>query len=170
MRVWVDTEFSDFQQPKLISIGLVSECGEELYVVIAEGQQGGWRRSDCLEWVVEHIVPTLEIEFMVTIEEAARRVRDYLVRVRDEAGVDVYADYSTDLALVRSLLLSSGFDYSAVGGIATWHRHPLGMYGQSVADEILERSRRHHALDDARAYRAGRLAEEAALRADFGEP
>lgn len=169
MRVWMDTEFSDFQHPKLLSAGLVSESGDELYVVIAEGQQGGWQRSDCSEWVTAQILPMLEPEFMLTIDEVARRVRDYLVRVRDSTGVEIYADYSTDLVLVRALLLSSGSDYSAVGGIATWHLHPLGLYGQSVADEILENSRRHHALDDAKAYKAGRLAEEAALRDDFGE-
>jgi hypothetical protein len=166
MRIWLDTEFTDLKQPKLISAGFAAENGLELYVEIAEGQAGGWRRSDCTEFVIERVLPHLEHRHAWLIPEVGSRVADFLGVCGQGTRVQVLADYMADLYLMRSLLLGTGFGYDS---IADWCLQPLGTYGQNLADQLLEQSRRHHALDDARAFRAGRLAEEAALRRDFKE-
>jgi hypothetical protein len=167
MRIWLDTEFTDLDKPKLISVGMAAENGEDCYVELAEGQSGCWRRSDCTEFVAHRVLPLLEPPYAFMVQEAGRRVAGFLMRCgADSKGrrVQVHADYKADLYLVRDLLLGTGFGYDS---LADWYLAGLGMYGQSVADELMAQSRRHHALDDARAFRAGRLAEEAALRKDF---
>ena len=166
MRVWLDTEFTDLLHLVLISAGFAAEDGRELYVEIAEGQSGGWCTSDCSEFVRAAVLPQLQPAHAWPLAEAARRVRDFLLELGRAGPVDVIVDYAVDAELVRDLLFNA---MHRADQIANWQLQPLGMYGNSVAEDLFVRSRRHHALDDAKAFRAGRLAEEDALRIDFGE-
>lgn len=56
MRWFLDTEFIDTGRTiDLISLGMVSEMGEQYYRVLSEG----WRRDDCCDWVKEHVLPVV---------------------------------------------------------------------------------------------------------------
>ena len=80
MRVWLDTEFTDLQHPKLISIGMATEGGSEVYVELAEGQAGCWAVRDCSEFVVVTVLPLLEPSHAYMAGEVVRRVADFLFR------------------------------------------------------------------------------------------
>lgn len=164
MRVWLDTEFTDFFHPILISAGFAAEDGSELYIELAEGQEGGWRIGDCSDFVRAAVLPQLQPEHAWPLAEAARRVHDFLLESGRNGPVEVVVDYTMDAELVRELLFNA---MHPAHQLARWQLQQLGMHGNLVAESMLARSRRHHALDDARAFRAGRLAEEEALRRDF---
>ncbi|SHJ16147.1 hypothetical protein SAMN02745165_01654 [Malonomonas rubra DSM 5091] len=55
MRIFVDTEFSSLEKPKLISIGMVSEDGHEFYRELTDG----WKLVECTMFVVAWVLPWL---------------------------------------------------------------------------------------------------------------
>ena len=55
MRVFLDTEFSDFTDPKLISFGLVAENGQAFFLELADG----WNPKYCNSFVMDAIIPLL---------------------------------------------------------------------------------------------------------------
>jgi len=54
MLVFLDTEFTQFAAPDLISIALVAEDGREFY-----GERSDYNRESCSAFVVETVVPLL---------------------------------------------------------------------------------------------------------------
>lgn len=58
IRIYFDTEFTSFEDGKLISIGLIHEDGSEKYFEFSDG----YHLSDCSDFVVDHILPLLEIK------------------------------------------------------------------------------------------------------------
>lgn len=50
LRVFLDTEFTDFFEPKLISLGLVAASGEECYVEVE------FPISECSEFVRDVVI------------------------------------------------------------------------------------------------------------------
>ena len=54
MLVFLDTEFTSFVRPDLISIGLVAEEGREFYA-----ERTDYRKDDCSDFVRETVLPLL---------------------------------------------------------------------------------------------------------------
>jgi hypothetical protein len=54
MLVFLDTEFTDFVRPELISIALVAEDGREFYA-----ERTDYRHDDCSDFVRETVLPLL---------------------------------------------------------------------------------------------------------------
>ena len=52
-KIFIDAELTDFVDPKVISIGLVAESGEEFYAELP------FSMRDCSEFVRETVVPML---------------------------------------------------------------------------------------------------------------
>lgn len=55
MRIFLDTEFTSHEKPKLISIGMVSEDGQEFYRELTDG----WKLAECTMFVVGWVLPWL---------------------------------------------------------------------------------------------------------------
>ena len=55
VRLFLDTEFTSFNNPRLISFALVAETGEALYLERSEG----WTIEDCSGFVREAVLPLL---------------------------------------------------------------------------------------------------------------
>jgi len=73
--VFMDTEFTDFDYPQLISIGLVSESGERFYAEMSNG----WSREGCSSFVAQTILPQLTAgDFLQERCYAGRRLADWL--------------------------------------------------------------------------------------------
>ena len=143
--VFIDTEFTDLLDPRLISIGLVAETGEELYMEIP------FSFKHCSDFVREAVLPQLgkEPEAFCPLPQLRDRIITYLARVRaGEEEIVVAYDYSTDWWLL----------YEAVDqNVPRWVRNVLVW---SDLDEMLIEDYwkktgecRHHALHDARANR-----------------
>ncbi|QDD64288.1 hypothetical protein EJD96_08980 [Herbaspirillum seropedicae] len=145
INVFIDTEFTDFADPQLISIGMASETGEEFYAEIPYDLQ------HCSEFVKETVLPMLGYasEAEMTKDDLREKIARWLRITRPRHGVlRICYDYQTDWDLF----------VEAMGGqIPTW------CIGRLVADRINELLRReyhqqnclpeHHALNDARANR-----------------
>lgn len=144
-KIFLDTEFTDFANPKIISIGLAAQSGEEFYAELP------FPKRDCNEFVRETVVPMLgKIPHAeCTLDEIYVRMISWLkiVRTGDE-DVEICFDYQTDWDLFKELLSNN---------VPVWCKSRL------VADCINELLRydyheknnlpEHHALHDAQANR-----------------
>ncbi len=143
LKVFVDTEFTDFVDPQLISIALVAETGEEFYSELP------YDIRQCSDFVRETVVPLLGYlpEAELSQDELYTRMTQWLrlVRPTDEEILLCY-DFQTDWDLFS---------------LALEERIPTWVKGRLVADHINELLRHefheknrlpeHHALNDARA-------------------
>ncbi|TLS19229.1 MAG: hypothetical protein FDZ72_04815 [Betaproteobacteria bacterium] len=156
MILFLDTEFTDFQLPDLISIGLVSEC--DRYEFYAE--RNDFDLARCSDFVQSTVLPKLE-QGPRGMDRAnlAKALRAWLENVRsfDSHGpVLVLYDFDTDFDLFRQAL---------PGQMPDW------IEGANVAEEVnsiiwarvglMESLDAHHALYDARELRADWLAAKA---------
>lgn len=93
MQIFVDTEFTDFVDPHLISLGMVSDRGEEFYVEVPYPQ------SSCSEFVREIVLPLLGQYpgASCRLEDLRLRVLKWLEIVRPNGeDLEICFDYQTD--------------------------------------------------------------------------
>lgn len=167
MLIFFDTEFTELGlDPRLISIGLVSEDGtREFYAELSDTYQ----LTDCSDFVREAVLPHLE-------GGATRMVMDELTLCLGnwiegfEQPVQLATDsLSWDWPWIQELFCTPG----------TWPENfdgkPVSLYetvGAAFLERIVEqtfqshvpRLRRHHALDDARVNRLAWLARNDAKK------
>ncbi|WP_081077747.1 3'-5' exoribonuclease [Burkholderia stagnalis] len=140
-RVFIDTEFTNFDSPSLVSLALVAEDGHEFYVELTD-----YLVDDCTDFVRTIVVPQLgNPDRVMSSLEAARELTCWMneLRQRREKPVLCY-DHPIDIELLVRLL----------------GKRPAGWQLQNVSARLdvsergryLEQSgRQHHALFDARA-------------------
>lgn len=147
MTLFLDCEFTQFERPALISIGLVDASGERCFYGVVED----FNRGACSDFVRETVLPKLDARFpmrekaaggVFRLEEIGKVLLDWLAAQRPAAGrLTVVFDYYTDGDLFAALLpggLSNWITLEYVGDRLLWleeerDQHPL----------------RHHALFDA---------------------
>lgn len=146
MRLFLDTEFTDFIDCELISIGIVSEDGREFYA-----ERTDFDQSKCSDFVKEAVLPFLGKEPAVigTEEEIGQLLRMWLAQFDQ---VEVCVDYSMDFEL---------FSYLVRDPVSL--EIPAGYRGRNICNDIadidveryweLNGRNAHHALHDARANR-----------------
>lgn len=144
MNVFIDTEFTDFIECHLISLGMVSERGEEFYFEVPYPDEA------CSAFVREVVIPMLGKYPQSTCEKDALRSRilDWIRLIRcDDELVYICYDYQTDWDLF----------YDALDGEIPIFIRPR-LVNSEVSDvlveEFFEKNRdhyRHHALHDAKA-------------------
>lgn len=155
--VFVDTEFTDFIQTDLISIGLVTEDGHEFYA-----ERNDYRREDCSDFVVSEVLPLLHRVPNARCSQAhlTFRLREWLSAL--PAPATLVFDYFGDWELLADALLGDVHQPAPVNVGEKWLL-PQEIVGDPVFQQALMGSYRpdwppHHALADARALRAGFLA------------
>lgn len=149
--LFIDTEFTDFDYPQLISIGLVAEDGESFYAELADG----WCRESCSAFVLKEVLPQLTGgDFFQERSYARRRLSEWLA----EFG-----------ATVRVVSDAPGYDWTLMMELlrdeapANLFPHPLPLYCESFPQlqPLLQKAKAqanfsaspHHALNDAEALR-----------------
>lgn len=161
MLIFFDTEFTELGlDPRLISIGLVSEDGaREFYAELSDTYQ----LTDCSDFVREAVLPHLEGGVVrMTMDELTLRLGNWIEGF--EQPVQLATDsLSWDWPWIQELFCTPG----------TWPENldgkPVSLYetvGAAFLERIVEqtfqshvpRLRRHHALDDARVNRLAWLA------------
>ncbi|WP_412478504.1 hypothetical protein [Azonexus sp. IMCC34839] len=157
MILFLDTEFTDFHDPELISLALVSECGRlEFYA-----ERTDFNRQRCNEFVLSKVLPKLGQGPSFNSGEFATALLTWLEQVHalDAASnVLVFYDYDTDFALLKDALASSlpawleGTNVSGCVNQISWARE-----GQEEAPTA------HHALHDAHELRVDWLASRQIL-------
>lgn len=172
--VFLDTEFTDLLHPELLSIGLVTLDGRELYLELDLNTEAGRARIATSSDFVRYD-GVLDMWGRVpgataTEIEMGRRAGEWLLRVAEESGthVQVAFDYSTDYELLEYAIRDSGLwdrvrkvvSPVNVGGLTG------SPEGEVAADECFREQHRrglarHHALADACALRAAYIAVKA---------
>jgi diamine N-acetyltransferase len=139
--VFVDTEFTDLDSPRLISVGAVATDATAFYCEISD-----WPQERSSPFVREHVLPLLDGDAVPQIVAADAFARWLGERARRAPTI---------------IVSDSGFDRWALAELFGGETLPYGAQWQRVAvayetlDEKVEELglRRHHALDDARALR-----------------
>lgn len=143
LKVFIDTEFTDFVDPQLISIGLVAETGEEFYAELPYDIQA------CSAFVRETVLPLLGYapDAEVSKDVLYAKITEWLRIVRSRSDViEICYDYQTDWDLF----------YDVLGGqVPAWcmRRLVADRIGELLRYEFHQKNRlpEHHALNDARA-------------------
>lgn len=145
LKIFIDTEFTDFIDTHLISIGLAAASGEEFYAEVPYPEQA------CSPFVRMAVIPLLGkvAHAACSTGELHGRLLTWLELVRPPGSdIEICFDYQTDWDLFIDAL-----DYQ----MPAWCHSRLVAYG---IDELLLREfyqktnlPEHHALYDAQANR-----------------
>lgn len=154
MLVFVDTEFTDFIQIDLVSIGLVAEDGREFYA-----ERNDYRREDCSDFVRAYVLPLLG-----RMENASCSAQELSTRLHSwfaafDQQVTLVFDYAADWDLLADALQGeAGLPFPANLG-EKWLLTPEVMgtevFQRAVAATYSVDLPPHHALADAHALRSG---------------
>ena len=152
MRVFFDTEFTSLgSDPRLLSVGLVSEDGQELYLELADG----WMDAMCSPWVRQHVLPMLGKGEQLTRREAGRRIGDWLATITVQPTLLGDTDWDTTLLtqlLEESGLTSTGFTVELLAFQSREQARAFDVAKQQYFQ--LQNATPHHALTDANAFRS----------------
>lgn len=151
MKIFLDTEFTDFSNSQLISLGLVDENGREFYA-----ESTSFNREDCSQFVIEIVLPLLgqySNSIVGTNQHIAFKLQSWLEQYRD-TGATICVDYHTDWDLFIQLLnlLPKHSDKSFITGEMIWSNLNLKKIEQWWQETQLPQ---HMALYDAQANRHG---------------
>ena len=152
INIFFDTEFTGLtSDPHLLSIGLVADSGETLYVEFSNG----WSETDCSNWVQKHVMPMLGKCERLTRRDAGARIITWLESF--ESSPTLLGETTWDTTLFADLMDECG---------VTSDRFRLEVLAFSGKDQakIFETAKRrylesrqltaHHALSDAWAFRS----------------
>lgn len=154
MLVFLDTEFTDFVRPGLISLALVAEDGSEFYA-----ERTDYDRDTCSAFVLENVVPFLGRVpgAACSRDELPERLHVWFDQLPEP--VTIIFDFQGDWLLLVDAILGRVYrDPPANFG------EPLHLGNSSITHPVFERAQNntytqdwppHHALADARALMAG---------------
>ena len=147
MRVFVDTEFTDFLDCDLISVALVADDGREFY-----GERSDFNAASCSAFVREAVLPQLGQHpgCLFTRGALCDAIRAWLDAFANESERLLCFDYGGDWELLCDLL---------DGPPEGWQACHVGEFIDPARLEAYYREHRgrHHALVDARAKRYASL-------------
>ncbi len=101
LKIFIDTEYTNFLAPDLISIGLVAETGEEAYFEVE------YDASKCSEFVLDVVVPLLGRESSGIVQQhtLAAKLATWLEIVRPRRqDITICFDHQTDWDLLVAAL------------------------------------------------------------------
>ena len=142
MRYFLDTEYNGMGG-ELISLALVPDEGEELYLTLKTGEQ-------LVEWVVLHVVPYLDsVPEPISCPRLARRdAAQALERyLRGDSETVIIADWPEDVAQFCNLLMTGPGEMLELRDL-TFRLLPLSNFSTAANSKVP-----HNALHDARALR-----------------
>jgi hypothetical protein len=167
--IFFDTEFTDLSiDPRLISIGLVSEDGLEFYAELSDT----YDMPDCGFFALEAVLPQLEggaalmkiADLRICLGSWLKGFNQPVKLATDSEAWDwpwIHELFDNEYAIWpenldgKPLLLSINYI------------NQMDIFNETVENAFASGLRRHHALDDAKANRLGWLASEA-VRNDSG--
>lgn len=153
MLIFLDTEFTDLDQPKLISLALVTADGREFYV-----ERNDFWEQDCSDFVQENVLPFLNQvpEAACNRAELSRRLCAWFDSLHEPATL--VFDFTGDWLL---LLQACGGGKPPSNIADKLHLdnhticHPIFEKAQNAVYDQDQTLPAHHALADARALKAG---------------
>jgi hypothetical protein len=143
MRVFVDTEFTDFIDCDLVSVALVADDGREFY-----GERSDYDRASCSEFTRAAVLSQLgqHPERVFTRDTLRAALIEWLAGFDGEPERLLCFDYGGDWELLCDLLDGPPAGWQALNVAGLLDRHRSETYYRTHGG-------RHHALADARANR-----------------
>jgi DNA polymerase III epsilon subunit-like protein len=142
-QVFVDTEFTNFESPKLISIGLVSLSGEEFY---AEAE---YDLCECSNFVQKYVLPLLATNKKFSLDEIRERLLSWFHSIGNGALILVCYDSKYDREMLELIFRSEAPNSVLFRRLGPRYINGLKRYEFHTKNKQTE----HHALHDARALR-----------------
>jgi hypothetical protein len=142
--IFLDTEFTNFEAPKLISIGLAASTGEEFYAEVP------FPSTSSSPFVREVVVPLLNNDSCAycRIDELHSRLRNWFIVVRASVEVVLCFDSQYDESLFRSIFDGYPPQFLKFRNVDR-HINEFLRHEFHVKNKLPE----HHALNDAKAMR-----------------
>jgi hypothetical protein len=174
MLVFLDTEFTDLGEPNLLSVGMVSEAGDELYVELELDTDDARDRMRVTSAFVDEVVLPQWSRVpgaACSHREMGRRIGEWLQRLAERSGqVELVSDCRLDVELVEGALGHAGL-LQAMNAVSTQRIvagvDEIGDVGRLYGRAERRRLYRHHALADAMALRSAHEPAET-IAAEFG--
>ncbi|MBA5604948.1 3'-5' exoribonuclease [Duganella sp. FT3S] len=142
---FLDTEFTNFHDPELVSIGLVASSGEEFYAEIP------FSITACSPFVKEAVIPLLGLDQVAfcTRDGLFIRLMDWLAVVKNDAEVVICFDSQHDETLFKQIFGGMPPAFMRFRNVGDRNINELLRYEFHTKHALPE----HHALHDARAMR-----------------
>jgi hypothetical protein len=144
MIIALDTEFTAFHNPRLISIGLVAATGEEFYAELAVPPH------ECSDFVRETVLPLLGQDPQTVCQddyELRTRLLTWLRIIRGREPMQIVFDYTTDWDLFATAVGAPVPDFCIPRPLRDVEQNELLLYDFWRRNPDLHE---HHALHDAR--------------------
>jgi hypothetical protein len=139
--VFLDTEFSSFEDPRLISVGLATTDGAALHVALAPDEKG-WSRESCSGFVRAVVLPLIDTPLLER-QQARDAVLAFLRRQSTASSIArIIVDFTGDWVLLRSLIDPLPDDLAGL---------EARLFASPKIEDYAWQGRRHHALVDAQA-------------------
>jgi hypothetical protein len=158
MRVYLDTEFTQFTQPQLISLGLAADDNREFYAVMKN-----LSRHQCSAFVQDIVLPIIDDDPNPPLDGAEFRQSLLLWLQQCNEPAEIVCDFTLDAELLMNLVVGDTkralIEFN-IGRIAILAPAQYEQTADAV-DAYFAAPRdwpRHHALEDARALRAACVA------------
>lgn len=171
LKVFVDTEFTDFVHPQLLSVGLVTHDGRERYIEVDLHTRAGAALRKCSSsFVCEHVLSQFRVlkDGITFPHLIGQHLVDWL---RDIAGttdgtLELVYDYGVDAELLERAMrratswqtLRPRLKWSIVSTPSEDPHAEAARAASFAASKEFDGLHEHHALADARALRASHLA------------
>jgi hypothetical protein len=146
LKVFIDTEFTDFVNPQLISLGMAASTGEEFYAEVP------YVFDDCSDFVLDIVIPLLGRypDSICSTSELPIRLSAWLNEIKiGHDSVEICCDSQTDWNL---FIKASGYQ------VPRWcTQRMIGSNINELVYQMFYKERNlpeHHALYDARANRS----------------
>lgn len=141
--VFIDTEFTCFSDPQLISIGLAASTGEEFYAEVP------YSFGSCSEFVREVVVPLLGKEVAYPYDELHSLLRNWFTVVKAAESITICYDSECDRTLFLQVFDNRPPHFIRFRDVGERNINELLRYEFHVKNNLPE----HHALYDALALR-----------------
>lgn len=157
MLVFFDTEFTGLNDdPKLISIGLISEDGaHEFYAELSDT----YTQSDLSEFTVDHVIPLLTDENVLSTEALSTKLKNWIESLNTEVLM-ASDNQAWDWPFIREIFKQS-WPENLINECYLLNMNYLknaDAFYEAIETAYKTGLKKHHALDDAKANRIGWLA------------
>jgi len=141
--VFLDTEFTRFRNPELISIGLAAANAEEFYAEIP------YTHSSCSQFTLDVVIPLLAGTRQISPGDLGEKILNWLNLIRNDDPVVLCFDSDYDKILFLNIFADNPPRFIIFRGIGYPHINGAmraDFYKKTALSE-------HHALNDAMALR-----------------
>lgn len=141
--IFLDTEFTNFEQPELISIGLVTLSREEFYAEVE------FNLEACSGFVRATVIPLLSSAEKYSLAELKTRLSAWIEEIRKGEPVVLCFDSVYDRAMLELIFCNDFPSGASLHPLGASYINKIKQYEYHVRTKQVE----HHALHDARALR-----------------